>query len=144
MLRSIAAPSALLGAYHDRNRHRTAGHITKLGGLIHDLIRGHKREIHEQDLHHGPHSGHRCPDAETHEAGFADGRVTHPVRAEFVDEIFGHAKDTAVVADILAHQKDLRIRLHLLTECFVQGLSVGEGWHKADLPRYNLTKVSPA
>src|SRR5690349_2072316 len=134
MLGAVAAAPTLLCTYHDWDGHRSARHITKLGRLVDDLVGGHQGEIHEQQFDYRPHPGHRRANAQTYKTGLTDRRVAHALRAKFIDQILGHAKDTAVMSDVFPHKEDARIHPHLLTERFIQSLSISHVWHGAHTP----------
>jgi hypothetical protein len=56
----------------------------------------------------------------------ADGRVAHPLRAEFAVQAFCGGKCAAVDTDILAHQEDQRVAPHFLSNGLGHCLAIGK------------------
>ena len=67
----------------------------------------------------------RCrADSETHDRGFADRRVDHPIRAKLFSESFSDA-ERAAEGDVFAENVDGRIAAHFLCETGADGLKIG-------------------
>jgi hypothetical protein len=62
----------------------------------------------------GPEPDHRGADADAREAGLGDRRVDDPLLAEAREHALGHLVGAVVVPDLLAHQEDGLVALHLL------------------------------
>jgi hypothetical protein len=65
----------------------------------------------------------------THDRGFGNWRVDHPLLAELLDEPFGHLEGATVVADVLAKNEDALVALHLFPHPLAQGFQVGDFRH---------------
>ena len=66
---------------------------------------------------------------EAHEAQLADRRVDHALGSELLQEPLGHLEGAVVGRDLLTHQEDAVVALHLFAQGLVQRFSVGDGGH---------------
>src|SRR5690606_39676980 len=105
--------AAALGADDHGHGYLAAGHVAHLGHLVDDLVHGHHREVDPHDLHDGSQAGHGRPQAGADEGGFGDGGVPHPLGAKLGQQVLGHAKDAAVMADVFAHEEHPGVSGHL-------------------------------
>src|SRR5213076_1302826 len=74
------------------------------------------------DLDDRSEPGDRRADAGADERRLRDRRVAHTVLAEALAEPAGHAEDAADQTDVLAHDEDTLVALHLAVERLVEGL----------------------
>jgi hypothetical protein len=82
------------------------------------------------------HLAHRAParhgqaDRGPEDAGLRERRVDAPVGAEAVEEAGSRTKDAARATDVLAHDHDASVALHLHVEGVIDGLDEGLTRHK--------------
>src|SRR5215218_7058438 len=118
--------AAAVGAADDhRDLHLAAGEIAHFGGVLDDLVGGEEREVPGHHLDDGPHAQHRHADGRPGKAVLGDGGVYYPPGAVLVDEPVGYEVGAAVDADVLAHQHDVLVALHLHDHGLAQSLAVG-------------------
>jgi hypothetical protein len=131
VVRTVASPGAPLGSQHQGHLRLAAEHVVHLGRLVGDLVHGDQHEVAVHVLHHRAHAGRGGADAETGEAGLGDGGVADPLGAEDLEESPGHAEHAPAAphGDVLAHDEDCGISLHLFTQCVVERLHVGDVLH---------------
>ena len=73
------------------------------------------------------------PDRGAEDAGLRERRVDDPVLAEVLLQAVGDPEDAAELADVLAHDQDLRVVLHRLAQPGVEALGQGHLAHRARL-----------
>src|SRR5690606_22018272 len=78
---------------------------------------------------HGPQAGHRGAEGGTDDGGLADRRVTHARGPEPFPQLRGGPEGPARRADVLPHDDDGRVALHLLGQRPVDRLPVLERRH---------------
>ena len=103
-----------------------AAHVLHLGDLVDDLADRIEHEVSEHEVHHGPRAGHRRAPRQTHEATFANRRVTQPRRSMHCKQSTGGGKVAAAHTDAFAHDEDLWIARHLFSQRLKGGLHEGE------------------
>ncbi len=74
------------------------------------VVRGEDEAV-ELDLHHGSVAAQRHADRGADDAGLGQRGVDDPVLAEVLLQAVGDAEDAAELADVLAHDQDLRVGL---------------------------------
>ncbi len=116
VLRGEAHAAARRAADDEGDSRRPAHHEAELRRLVRELVHGDGHEVGELQLDHGPHPGQRRSDAGADEAALGDGRVAHPVRAEALVHALRRPEDSADLADVLAHDEDGVVGLHLLPD----------------------------
>ena len=147
VLGAVAPPGALLGPDDQRHVHSAAQHPADLGGLVADLVHGQHREVDVHVLDDRPETGQGRAQTEPGEPGLGDGGVSHPVRAELVEQTPGDAEHATAApdADVLAHEHDGGVAAHLLAQGLVQRLGVGEGpWRLAVMRTDPSITVAPS
>ena len=75
----------------------------------------------------GAHAEHRRPDADADEAGLADRRVDDALRPELLEEALGDLVGAVELADLLAHDDDVRVAGQLLGQGLADGFAVLDG-----------------
>ncbi len=118
----------------DRHRELALGHVVHLRRRVDDLVDGQEGEVEGHELDDGPQPRHRRAHAQPREAELADRRVHDALVAELVEQALGHLVGAVVLGDLLAHEEDVRVPLHLLAERLVEGLAVGHHGHQRSLP----------
>src|SRR5215213_5106459 len=130
--------AAAVGTADDhRHPHLSAREVAHLGGALADLVRSDEREVPSHHLDDGPHALHRHPDGRPGEPEFRDGGVYDPPRPVLVDEAVSDEVGAAVDADVLAHQDDVLVAVHLHDHSLAQGLAVSLGLGHYSSPRYS-------
>ena len=116
-------------AEDDGHRNLPVGHVQHLGRAVDDLVEGEEREVEGHELADRAQPGHRRAHAKPREAQLADRRIDDPP----VPVPFQHpARDlvgAVVLGDLLAHEKDGVVPVHLLAHGGVQGIPVGQLSH---------------
>src|SRR5690606_19109514 len=69
-------------------------------------------------------------DADAREARLGDGRVDHALLAELREQALAHLVRAVVVADLFAHEEDVRIATHLLEQRLTERLAVANLSHQ--------------
>jgi hypothetical protein len=118
----------------DRHADLPARHVAHLGGRVDDLVDGQQREVPGHHLDDRTEADHRGADADAGEPQLGDGRVDHPLGTELLEESTAHLVGAVVLRDLLAHQEDPVVALHLLAEGVIQGVAVGERRHDQASP----------
>ena len=101
---------------------RAVPHLRQLG---HDLVVGRVDEAVELDLADRPVAAQGEADAGADDAALGERGVDHAVLAEVLLQAVGDAEDAAELADVLAHDQDLRVLLHRRPQARVDGLGDG-------------------
>jgi hypothetical protein len=108
----------------DRHRHRegplAAG--PQLGQLADDLVVRRVDEAVELDLAHRSVAADGQADGGADDPGLGQRGVEDAVLAEVLLQAVGDAEDATELADVLAHEQDLRVALHRGAQSLVQGL----------------------
>ena len=116
---------------HGRNADLSGRHVAHLGRRVHQLVDREKGEVPGHELDHRAEAHHRGTDTDTGKPQLGDGRVHHPHGPELVEQAAAHLVRALVHPDLLAHQEDVGVPLHLLAERLVEGITVGECRHVA-------------
>jgi hypothetical protein len=111
-----------------------AREIAQLGGVLDDLVGRLEREVPGHHLDDRAHAGHRHADRGAGEAGLGNRRVDHALGAEAVEKGIGHEVRAAVEADVLAHDDDALVTLHLVGHRGTKRLAIGHYRHGAADP----------
>ncbi len=106
--------AAVGAADHQRHLDLPAGEVPDLGGVLDNLVGGQKREVPGHHLDDGLHPHHGHPDGRPGEAELAYRGVYDPFRAVLVYEAVGYEVGAAVDADVLAHEDDGLVVVHLV------------------------------
>src|SRR5579875_65593 len=113
-------------------------HIAQLGTLVEDHIPADAEEIDEHQLDDGTQAGGSGAYGGADEARLGDGRIQHALAPEFFHQPLRDAKhaapgvllleaaDAGSSRDILTHQNNARITLHLLPQRLVDRLGKGQ------------------
>ena len=131
-----AEPCAGDGAHDERHGDLSAVDVAEFGGVVEQLVEGGADEVDVHDLGDGAEPGDGCADGSADEPGLGEGGVDDPLASEAWQQSFGDAEGAApgvggvgidVVAsgaagDVLAEQDDAWVGIHLLAECFVDGV----------------------
>jgi hypothetical protein len=96
--------------------------ITHLRSLIDDLLHRKRREIRKLEFVNRPRACHRSAYRDACATKLRNRCVAHAVFAEPMDQVARYAEGTTIDANILAHDKDAIIRLHGLSQGFIDGL----------------------
>ena len=121
----LGAQAQLAGAGHPQHQgdlDLAPEEIAHLGGLIGHRVQDQRREVHELDLHDGPHAGHGETDSEARGGRLRKRPVPDPVLAELLAESPVDPEGPTVDADVLAQQDDVRVTAHFFPNRFVDGL----------------------
>src|SRR2546426_5124374 len=97
-------------------------YTTLFRSLVDELVHREGDEVEDLDLDDGPEPGDRRAHAGAHERRLRDRRVAHAVLAEALAEPARHAEDAADQADVLPHDEDPLVALHLGLERLVERL----------------------
>src|SRR5581483_11872907 len=116
VLRGVATAGAALRAHDHRYARLPAEHEAVLRGLMHELVHREAREVDVHELDDRPQAGERRADRRPDDAELADRRLADAGRPEGVEQSRRHLERPAVLGDVLAHDDDARIALHLETE----------------------------
>ena len=95
------------------------GHLRDLAD---DLVVRRVDEPVELDLDDRSVAAQRQADRRADDAGLRERRVDDPVLAEVLLQAVGDPEDAAELADVLAHEQDLRVVLHRLAQAHVEAL----------------------
>ena len=107
-------------------------HVVDLGCVVEDLVRANAEETDVHQVDDRAHSGRRRTDACAHKSGLRDWRVANPLWTELSDKPLGKSHRAAprvflvgppgAAGDVLAHDEDALVALHLLAKGLVDGL----------------------
>ena len=118
MLGRVAVTAANGRGHHHRQLDVAARHISVLGQMVVDLVHAHAKKVDKHQLHNGPQARRRRPGGGTNKRGLRDRRVHDAVWAKLVEQATRGAKNTAIGANVLAHDKDIGVARHLLGNAF--------------------------
>ncbi|GAA3308323.1 hypothetical protein GCM10020219_009380 [Nonomuraea dietziae] len=116
-------------ADHDGQLDRAERAQRHLGQLRDDLVGGGEDEPVELDLADGPVAPQCQADRGADDARLGERGVDDAVLAEVLLQTVGDAEDAAELADVLAHDEDLRVVLHRLAQALVDRLGEGQNAH---------------
>ena len=114
---------------HDGDPVLPAGHLVDLRRAVDDLVEGHQAEVPGHELDDRPQAGHGRADAQAREAALADRGVDDALGSELVEQALADLVGAVVVGDLLPHQEDGGVALHLLAQGPTEGLSDLEPGH---------------
>ena len=129
MLRRRGTSGTALRPNHQRHIELSPNHIANLGYLIDNLIHADGSEVNIHQFGDRTHAGNGSTEGSADDGGFGDRRVADASLAELLEEAIRHLVGTPVFGDILAHQKDCFVAVHLLNECFFEGIAIGNRFH---------------
>ena len=125
----LVAP-ALRETHHDRDLHLSAEHVVDVRCRVDDLVHREQGEVDGHDLDDRPKPRHRCSDPHADDRVLGDGRVADTLLAELLEQPLSHLEGALEDADVLAHEKDRLVALHLLPQREVEGLPVAHHCHQ--------------
>ena len=111
--------------HHDGHIDEPTRHVADTGGVIDQLIKCHRVEGPEHELHDRPHAQHGGSDAHADEAGLRNRGVHDALVAPLVPEALGDLVGPVVLGHLLTHDDDVVIAGQFLVEPLAQGLPVG-------------------
>ena len=94
------------------------------------MIKSQDSEVPRHELDNRPQADHRRANADTGKPQLSDRRVDDAHLAEFLEQTFGDFICALIDADLLAHEEDAVIALHLLTKSLIEGVAVSNDWHE--------------
>ena len=97
-------------AHGHRHGRPAARHVAELGGVVGELVEAHADEVHEHDLGHRPHAGHRRTHRRPDDRLLGDGGVADAVLTVLGRQALGDVEHAAAgrVGHVLAHEDDGR------------------------------------
>jgi hypothetical protein len=104
-------------------------HVPHLGRGVDQLIHGEQGEVPGHELDHRTETDHGGPDPDAGETQLSDGRVHDPHGSELVEQSTAHLVGALIHPDLLTHEEDRVVTLHLLAKRLVQRISVCECRH---------------
>ena len=129
--RAELVAGALRHAHHQRHLDLAAEHVADRRRVVDDLVHRQQREVDRHELDDGAQAGHRRADAHADDRVLGDRRVAHALLAELLEQAGGDLEGAVEDADVLAHEHDVRVALHLLAQRGVQRLAVAHDGHRA-------------
>src|SRR5262249_23756332 len=105
------------------NSQLPAHEVVQLRRLVHDLIHGDCREVHELELDYATHAANGKTDRKSHGGGFAQRAVSHAIRSKFGEQIAIDAECAAIGSNVLPEQDQIRLTPHFLAESLIQSIS---------------------
>jgi hypothetical protein len=111
-----------------------------LGQLADDLVVRRVDEAVELDLADRPVAADGQADRGPDDPGLGERGVEDAVLAEVLLQAVGDAEDTTQLADVLAHEDDLRVLLHGRAQALVDGLGHRELSHQECPPSANPSR----
>ena len=126
--------AAVWPADHHRHVDLAAGEVVHLGRVLDDLVGCLEGEVPGHHLDDRAHAGHGHADRRAGEAALGNRRVDHALRSEAVDQAVRDEVGATVNADVLAHDDDTFIALHLVRHRGAERLSIGDYRHLAADP----------
>ena len=101
-------------ADHHRHPHVAVEHVRDRGGVVDDLVECEQREVDGHQFDDRSQAGHRRADPGTNDRVLGDRRVADPLLAETVKQALGDFEGPLEDTDVLAHDEDVPVALHLL------------------------------
>ena len=134
MLATRRAPGAELRPDRERHLCRAARHERHLRRLVEELVEAYPDKVEVHQLDDGPHSRHRCTDAEAHDRRLRDRRVAYAV-TELVVEAPQEPEDVAAPGHVDTSDEDAGVTLQLRLEGGVDRVRHTEGlvWLESSL-----------
>ncbi len=120
---------AVGAAEDDRDVVLSSRHVEHLRSGVHDLVEREQGEVPRHELDDGPEPDHRRADPDAGEAELGDGRVDDAHLAELLEEPLRDLVRALVDADLLPHEEDAVVAVHLFAERLVEGVAVGDYGH---------------
>jgi hypothetical protein len=130
VLRGQLQGSSARSAEHRRYPDLAVGHVAHLGGRVDQLVHREEREIPGHELDDRPEAHHGGPDPDAGKPQLGDRCVHHPHGAELIEQPAADLVGALIDSDLLAHQEHVRVPLHLLAKCLVQGIAVRNDGHQ--------------
>ena len=124
VLRRVAASRPTLGSHDERHARLSPEHEPVLRRLVHDLVDRQTGEVDVHELDDRPEACEGGPDARPDDPDLADRRLADAVGPELREQPGGHLERAAVLGDVLAHDQDPGIPLHLESERVTKRLGV--------------------
>src|SRR5687768_17321088 len=135
MLRGKLHARALRSAHDHRNVHLTAGEVPHLRSMIDDLVGGDDREVDGHHLDDRPQPQHGHSDRSPDHPRLGDRRVDDPLRTVLLQHAGSDAERAFVDPDVLAHDEDIRVAIHLFHHRFAYRVAVTFLTHSVSLSR---------
>ena len=132
---------ALRHADHDRHLDLAAEHVADRRGVVDDLVHRQQREVDRHQLDHRAQAEHRRAHSHADDRVLRDRRVAHALLAELLEQSGGDLEGALEDADVLAHEEDVLVLVHLLAQGLVEGLAIAHGGHQPPPPW--LSRSSP-
>jgi len=117
-------------ADHQRHPDLAVRHVAHLRGRVDDLIDRQQREVERHHLDYGAEPDHRRADPDPGKAQLGDRGVDDAHGAELLQQAAADLVGALVDSDLLTHEEDAIVQLHLFPERLVQRVAVGEGRHQ--------------
>ena len=108
------------------HRHRVTGAVMVSRHHVDDGIERTRDEVGELVLDNRAQPDECGACRQTGESGFGDRSVDNTPRAELLEKALRHLEGAAELADVLADQKDVGIRLHFRHHRLTDGLEIGD------------------
>ena len=124
VLRGQLHPGALRPTDDHRDVDLSAGEVAHLRGVVEDLIRGDDGEVHGHHLHDRAQPEHGHPYRRPRHGGLGDGGVDDTPGAVLLQHPSRDAECAFVDADVLAHDEDVFVAIHLLHHRVADGIAV--------------------
>ncbi len=126
----------------DDQRHAdlAAEHVVDVGGRVDDLVEREQGEVDRHQLDHRAQADHGRAHAHADDGVLGDRRVAHAPLAELLEQPGRHLEGAVEDADVLAHEEDGLVALHLLAQRGVQRLAVAHHCHE----RSSSPRCTPA
>ena len=125
---------AARAAEHDRHRELPGRHLVDLRRVVDDLIDRDEREVEGHELDDRTQPDHGRADADAGEAHLRDRRVDHAPLREVLQQALRHLVRALVVPDLLAHEEDVVVAIHLLAHRLVERLAHADDRHVSPSP----------
>ena len=113
----------------DHHGDRLAPAIAALGGEVGDLVEAAGHEVRELHLEHGAQAVDGGAGARPDDGGLGQRRVDDALLAETLQHALGDLERAAVDGDVLAHDEDIGIPLHLFPDALADRFDVGGFGH---------------
>ena len=76
-----------------------------------------------------PEPHHGSADTDAGEPQLGDRGIHHPIGSEFIEQPTADLVRALIDPDLLTHEEDRVVPLHLLPESLIQRISIGDDWH---------------
>src|SRR5215210_9057116 len=121
MLGRIRVPAASEGHEYYGDPHASARLVVDLGHVVVDLVHANAKKVYEHQLDDRPHALHGRSDPGPDEGRLRYRRVHDSVGTEPFEQAGRRAEDAAQASDVLAHEEDRVVALHLLRDALDEG-----------------------